>query len=138
MTTLTHPMSRMIEAAMCGNLDDRNTVGNTAKRTTPRADIMEGDTEFRVVLDLPGITVEDLEIQVENQTLSVTAKRNHQIPDGFESSRRERMGEVTFNRNFNLGNAVDSENIDARLENGILMLTLPKSKASMPRRIEVK
>ncbi len=138
MTTRTQPMSRMIEAAMRGNLEEIMANNNTPERMTPRADIMEGDTEFRVVMDLPGIKAEDLDVHVENQTLSVTAKRSHHIPEGFESSRRERMGKVTFSRNFNLGNAIDSENIGARLEDGILMLTLPKSEKSMPRRIEIK
>ncbi len=138
MTTLTHPMSRMIEAAMRGNLDDLRAANDQHQPTTPPADIMEGDTEFRVVMDLPGIKAEDLDIQVENQTLSVTAKRDHQIPKGFESSRRERTGKVTFSRNFNLGNSIDPEGIGARLEDGILMLTLPKSETSMPRRIEVQ
>ena len=138
MTTFTHPMSRMIEAAMTGNLNEACAPNGNSRPTTPRADIMEGDTEFRIVMDLPGITSEDLNIQVENQALSVSAKRNHQMPEGFELSRRERMGEVSFHRNFNLGNVIDPDRIDARLENGILMLTLPKSESSMPRRIEVQ
>jgi len=138
MTTRTHPMSRMLEAAMCGNLDNHQTNTGTDHRLTPRADIMEGDTEFRVVIDLPGIKSEDLNIQVENQSLAVTAKRTHHIPEGFEASRRERAGEVTFSRNFNLGNVINSEKISARLEDGLLLLTLPKSETSMPRQIEVK
>ncbi len=137
MTTLTIPMSRMIEAAMGGKLDERQA-NNKSQNLTPRADIMEGDTEFRIVMDLPGIKAEDLEIQVENQMLNVTAKRSHQIADGFETRRRERMGALTFRRNFNLGNAIDSETIAARLEDGILLLTLPKTETSLPRRIEVK
>lgn len=137
MTTLTLPMSRMLEAAMGGNLDERQA-NNGPQGLTPRADIMEGDTEFRIVMDLPGIKTEDLEIHVENQTLSVTAKRSHQVADGFETRRRERMGAVTFKRNFNLGTIINSETIAARLEDGILMLTLPKAESSLPRRIEVK
>ena len=138
MTTLNYPMSRMIEAALQGNLDDNWKTSNSHQRMTPRADIMEGPNEFLIVMDLPGIKAEDLDIQVENQTLGITAKRSHQIPEGFDSRRRERMGEVTFSRNFNLGTVIDQDNIGARLEEGILLLTLPKSETGMPRRIEVK
>ncbi len=138
MTTPTHPMSRMIEAAMNGNFCESRHSMETAERATPRADIMEGDTEFRIVMDLPGIKTEDLEITVENQILSVKAKRNHKMSDGFESRRKERMGEITFSRNFNLGNGIKTDTIGARLEDGILMLTLPNAETALLRRIEVK
>ena len=131
------PMSRMIDAALNSNFDalfDQHE----ACAASPRADILEGDSEFRIVLDMPGIKTEDLDISVENQLLAVKAERKSDIPEEFQSRRRERAGNAAFSRSFKLSNAVDIDNISAKLEDGVLQLVLPKSKKSMPRRIQIK
>ena len=126
-------MTQVINAAM--NHRDANQF---ACGRSPRADVMEGATEFRVTLDLPGVKQEDLDISLENMTLSVKAKRETEVPEGFALVRHERAAKADFERTFNLGNGVDGSSIEATFENGVLMLTLPKSKQSLPRRIEVK
>ncbi len=60
------------------------------------------------------------------------------VPEGFELRRHERAAEVQYSRTFNLGIAVDGDKISAKLESGVLQITLPKSDVSLPRRIEVK
>ena len=72
----------------------------------PYANILEGEKEFRILMDLPGVRNEDLEINIEQQTLLVKAERSFDVPEGFESRRGER-GRSTFERSFRLGNAVD-------------------------------
>ncbi len=129
------PVTRMLDAAL-GNLDSMDWTGPAA--ATPRADVLEGQKEFRIVMDLPGIAASDLEISVENQSLSVKAERKLEVPEGFEPRRRERAGNVAFTRTFRLGNGVDPESVEARLRDGVLTLTLPKTEQSLPRRIEVK
>ena len=71
MTTFM-PMTRMIDAAFKGTLDNCQT-GEHTPNLTPRADVLESETEFRLVLDLPGVKTSDLEINVEKQTLIVKA-----------------------------------------------------------------
>jgi HSP20 family protein len=129
------PVTRMLDAAL-SNLDAMDWTGPAA--ATPRADVLEGDKVFRIVMDLPGIAASDLEVSVENQTLSVKAERKLEVPEGFEPRRRERAGNVAFTRTFRLGNGVDPENVEAKLQDGVLTLTLPKTEQSLPRRIEVK
>ena len=129
------PMTRMLDAAL-GNLDTMDWTGPAA--ATPRADVLEGEQEYRIVMDLPGIAASDLEIQVENQTLSIKAERKNEVPEGFEPRRRERSGNVAFTRTFRLGNGVNAGGIDANLKDGVLTLTLPRSEQSLARRIEVK
>ena len=129
------PVTRMLDAAL-SNLDAMDWTGPAA--ATPRADVLEGDKVFRIVMDLPGIAAADLEISVENQTLSVKAERKLEVPEGFEPRRRERAGNVAFTRTFRLGNGVDPDNVEAKLQDGVLTLTLPKTEQSLPRRIEVK
>ena len=131
------PMTRMLDAALNASCTPRNEVDGSANRT-PRADILEGDKEFRVLMDLPGVLHENLDLSIEDQTLWVKAERIESVPDGFEARRSERSGKATFSRTFSLGNAVNVDGIKAEFKNGVLTITLPKSEKSMPRRIEVK
>jgi len=129
------PFTQMIDAALNGTPD---ATSERTWRQTPRADILEGDTHFLVNMDLPGVSGEDLDISLENQTLEIKATRAADRPEGFEGRRRERPVKVEYSRSFNLGNSVDADNITAKLDNGVLQITLAKSKGALPRRIEVK
>ena len=128
------PVTRMLDAALNNTWNE----GDGSPGRTPRADILEGDKEFRVMMDLPGLKHEDLDLSVEDQTLWVKAERKESVPEGFESRRSERYSHVTFGRTFSLGNAVDVEKISAEFKNGVLTITLPKSEKNLPRRIDVK
>ena len=119
-------------------LKTRMMENECATNRTPRADVLEGEKEFRIVMDLPGVQGQDLTIDLENQSLTVKASKSAAVPEGFEMKRHERAGELTFSRTFNLGNAINSDQIAATLNEGVLSITLPKSDASLLRRIEVK
>ena len=129
------PMTRMIDAALNPSFD-RCATGATWT-TTPRADVLEGDQEYRILMDLPGVRGEDLELNLEHQTLTVKAERALDLPEGFTSRRSERAGKTAFTRTFRLGNGVDLDGIKAHLKDGVLEVTLPKSEQSLPRKIEV-
>ncbi len=131
------PVTRMLDAAMKNSCHTWNEADGSCGRT-PRADIQEGEKEFRVLMDLPGVNHENLDLSIEDQTLWVKAERSESVPEGFEARRNERAGHVTFSRTFSLGNAVDVEGISAEFKNGVLNITLPKSEKSLPRKIEVK
>ena len=130
------PVTRMLDALTCG-LDSWNPAEGDIWHA-PRADILEGEKEYRILMDLPGVLTSDVEINVEGQTLTVKAQRAGDVPPGFTLRRHERPGPVSFSRSFTLGSAVDAETIAAGFENGVLQVTLPKSERSLPRRIEVK
>jgi len=125
--------ARMLDAALKSTLDTDCTTS-----LTPRADVLESEKEFRIVMDLPGVQSDGLEINVENEALTVKATRAAAVPEGFAVRRHERSGDVQFSRTFKLGNAVDGEQISAKLDGGVLQIVLPKSDASLPRRIVVK
>jgi len=120
------------------NTPDTWREDDRATNLIPRADVLESEKEYRIVLDLPGVQNDNLEINLEQQLLTVKATKASAVPEGFEMRRHERAEEVQFNRTFNLGIAVDGEQISAKLDSGVLQITLPKSDVSLPRRIEVK
>ena len=131
------PVTRMLDAALNNSCGTWNEADGSVGRT-PRADILEGEKEFRVLMDLPGVRHEDLDLSVEDQTLWVKAERTESVPEGFEARRSERAGHVTFSRTFSLGKAVNVDDIQAEFKNGVLTITLPKSEKNLPRRIEVQ
>ena len=131
------PVTRMLDAALNGTLDLWNPE-ETSVWHSPRADVLEGDKEYRIVIDMPGVEHKDLDISLENQTLTVKAERRHEVPEGFQLRRHERPCPMSFSRSFSLGTGVDAGSIQARFEQGVLTITLPKSERALPRRIEVR
>jgi HSP20 family protein len=131
------PLGRIDEMFDAFFAPTTRTNGDSELRV-PRADILEGEQDFMVRLDLPGIDREDLDISLENETLTIKAERKVEAPEGYRAHRRELPGRMTFKRSFNLGNHVDAEGIKAELKDGVLAIRLPKSRQAMPRRIEVK
>ena len=110
----------------------------------PRVDVTESKTAYVVEAELPGVVKEDVKISVDgNQvTLEAEVKRKVEHKDG-ESQQGETVvfAERTvqkFARSFTLAVEVDDERTVAKLENGILTLTLPKKEALRPKQIQVQ
>ncbi len=130
------PMTRMLNAALTGELDPwLENEGDT--QWTPRADILEGEKEYMIVMDLPGVSSDELELNLDKQTLWVTTKTENDVPEGYKTLRRERPSRATFSRSFKLGTSVDEDKVQAKLDKGVLRIVLPKSEQSLPRRIDV-
>jgi HSP20 family protein len=95
----------------------------------------EGD-EFVVELDLPGIDPENLDIDVERNVLTIKAERLSNIPDAANSVAAERTWGV-FRRQLVLGDALDTEKVDADYTAGVLRLRIPVAEQAKPRKINV-
>lgn len=108
-------------------------------------DLMETDESFILLANLPGVRKEDLHIDIQNDTLTVSADRHEPLPAGANARDdvqptplfRE-LGGVRWERSFRLTTPIDMEHVEAHLDNGVLQLTLPKAPEARPRRIEVK
>ena len=107
-----------------------------------KTDIKETDSNYVLEVDLPGFDKKDINMQLDNGYLSITARREHKSEEGQDKKgnfiRRERsFGQ--FSRSFYVGD-IQEEDIDAKLENGILTIKLPKDKKEEPKtkRIEIK
>lgn len=102
------------------------------------ADIEESEKAFLLAFDLPGMKKEDIKIDVSDNVLSVSGERKRESETGPEGQRRVERAYGKFIRTFTLPNTVDAEKIEARLENGVLHLAIPKVEAAKPRTIEIR
>jgi HSP20 family molecular chaperone IbpA len=104
---------------------------------TPNVDIFETPEVITVLADMPGVTPDNLTIDLREGVLSLTGRV--EAPESDKESDVLREYDVgTFFRQFALPEAVDQQKIDARLTDGVLHLDLPKAEAARPRRITVK
>jgi HSP20 family protein len=99
-------------------------------------DAYRRDDRFFVHLDLPGVEADSIELTAENNVLTVSAERRFELEDGDQILIRERtQGE--FTRQLLLGENLDTDNIEANYENGVLTLAIPVAEKAKPRRISV-
>jgi HSP20 family protein len=131
-----YPIAHLINAAFEPTVNSCRP--QVSRERLPRTNVLEGEQDYRILMDLPGVRNEDLEINLEDESLTVKAERKLELPEGYKSRRSELASTVTFRRSFDLGSTVDIEKISAKLHDGMLTITLPKSEKTLPRRIEVK
>jgi HSP20 family protein len=86
-------------------------------------------------MEMPGLTKQNVEVNIEGDTLIVRGERSEKIEEKGLIRREYRS--ARFERSFNVGTGVDRDRVKARMENGILTVTLPKSPEKIGRKIEV-
>ena len=122
---------------------DKTAVNQSAEQTragavfTPDVDIFETDREITLLADIPGVKPENLSIDLRDDVLTIAGET--------DSSRKEGLVDIIaewesgkYYRQFTLSEMIDQAKIDAKLDDGVLRLTLPKVAKAAPRRITVK
>lgn len=111
---------------------------NPSGQTGPALNVWEDGERIHVSAELPGLALEDLEVYVTgNSQLTIKGQRKPQVPEKSVRHRQERpFGQ--FVRTLTLPFAVDPENVEAKLEHGVLTLKLAKHESAKPRKIPVK
>ncbi len=104
----------------------------------PAVDIVENPNELVVTADLPGIKKENVDVQIEDGTLTLTGSRNFEHEDRKEGFHRMERSYGSFRRAFTLPDSVDPEKVAAAFEDGVLTITLPKKELAKPRSIKVE
>ena len=102
----------------------------------PPTDILECTDGLRIYEDLPGVSSEDLAIDLGQNELTVQATSRYEA--GESQAMRNEFGAMSYKRVFTLSDMVDRENIRAVGKDGVLDLFLPKAESMKPRRIEIK
>jgi HSP20 family protein len=104
----------------------------------PRTDISETDTAYVVEVDLPGMTIYGISVQLEGTTVVVAGQRQSTHSGGVNQHTRVERPCGTFQRAFTLPTAVKRDEVQATYANGVLTITVPKADAARPRQITVQ
>jgi HSP20 family protein len=101
-------------------------------------DLVERDEEFVATVDLPGFERDDVHVTVTDSTLRIDAEREESVEDeGGQFIRRERRHQST-RRSIRIPDTVDKKNVEARMENGVLTMRLPKSDPETSHDIDIQ
>lgn len=104
----------------------------------PQTDLVEKEDAFHLRLDVPGMSKEDISINLQNGALTVRGERTNEQTEDEEDYVRVERAFGTFHRTFRLPDVVDEENIEAAYEDGVLTINVPKTKESTRRQIEIQ
>jgi HSP20 family protein len=113
--------------------------GSMAGPWVPVVDVRETKDAIEVLAELPGLRAEDLEVNVENNVLTIAGEKKQEVSEGDADAEyhlvERRCGR--FERSFTLPRTVKADAIGARFEHGLLTITLPKAEAAKPRRVAI-
>ncbi|MGA9527383.1 MAG: Hsp20/alpha crystallin family protein [Terriglobales bacterium] len=115
--------------------------GNDNALTTtafvPAVDVYEDEHNVTLKIEVPGIDEKDIDVRVENSTLTVHGERKFEKEEKEENYRRVERQYGSFTRTFTLPTTVDSENIQANYDKGVLKIQLAKKAEAKPKQIKV-
>ena len=114
------------------------TEPQTNRPWAPAVDIYETENELVLKADLPDVDLKDIDVRVENQTLTISGERTFEKQDTTKGYHRIERNYGSFVRSFSLPNTFDTEHIAADFKNGVLSVTLPKKEAAKPRQVKVE
>ena len=103
----------------------------------PPVDVLENENGITLFADLPGVSKDGLNLQIESETLIIEGDVTLPTPEGLEASYAE-VGLPRYRRMFTLSKELDPNNVTAELNNGVLKLHIPKAEHAKPRRIQVQ
>jgi HSP20 family protein len=117
---------------------ERGENGAITAAWTPPCDIFENPEAVKIVVELPGVKPEDVNLSIENNLLTIRGEKRQAAEEQTERVHRYERTYGAFERAFALPNTVDPDRVEAQFENGLLFVTLPKAERARPREIKVK
>lgn len=120
-----------------GELPPFRDTGWTVGRSTPALNLWEDENNIYAESEVPGVSRDDLDVEVLGRKLTIRGERKADAPDGATTHRKERR-HGAFERVVELPSEIDVARVEAALEDGILRLTLPKHEGVKPRKVNIK
>lgn len=112
--------------------------GETLSDWAPRVDVIEHDDSFTIRADLPGLKREDIHVNVEKNTLSISGERSRESEQSGDRWYRSERSYGSFKRVFSLPATVEPDKVGAEYKGGVLTVSLPKAAEARPRMVDVK
>jgi len=110
----------------------------TTTSFAPPVDIYEDEHNITLKMEVPGIDEEDIDVRIENNTLTIRGERRFEKEEKEENFRRVERQYGSFTRSFTLPSSVETENIQASYDKGVLEIRLTKKAEAKPKQIKVK
>jgi HSP20 family protein len=132
-TTLQDRMNRLFR-------DSFGPEGEQSLTTTtfaPAVDVYEDEHNITLKIEVPGIDEKDIDVRIENNTLTVHGERKFEKEEKEENFRRVERQYGSFTRSFTLPNTVDPEQVSATYDKGVLKIQLAKKAEAKPKQIKV-
>ncbi len=132
-STLQDRMNRLVH----GSFGDGREEALTTSSFAPAVDVYEDEHNITLKIEVPGIDEKDLDIRVENNTLTVHGERKFEKDEKEDNYRRVERQYGSFTRSFTLPNTVDSDSVSANYDKGVLKIKLAKKAEAKPKQIKV-
>jgi HSP20 family protein len=132
-STLQDRMNRLFRDSYSEGREESLSTGSFA----PPVDVYEDEHSVTLKIEVPGIEEKDIDVRVENNTLTVHGERKFEKEEKEENFRRVERQYGSFTRSFTLPNTVDSENIEANYDKGVLKIRLAKKAEAKPKQIKI-
>ncbi|MET0065278.1 MAG: Hsp20/alpha crystallin family protein [Candidatus Thiodiazotropha sp.] len=129
-------MSNQNQMIKQDNKEIRKT-GIPHRAARPNVDIYEDKQGITLIADLPGVATEGLDIQVDQEILSIDAQIDIPMPSG-QDLHVAGTRPTRYQRSFTISNELDVDNIEAVLKNGVLAMRIPKREQYQPRKINIR
>jgi HSP20 family protein len=133
-STLQDRINRVFRDSYTGASQDDSL---TTSSFTPAVDVYEDEHKVTLKIEVPGIDEKDIDVRLENNTLTVHGERKIEKEEKEENYRRVERQYGSFTRTFTLPQTVDSENVTASYDKGVLNISLPKKAEAKPKQIKV-
>jgi HSP20 family protein len=120
---------------VCENRNSNGDKQSTEQYITPAATVLENTDGYVLEVEMPGVSKENLEMWLEKNELTILGRRSPLSVEGTLIHRESRS--ENFRHSFELDPSIDADTISAKIEHGLVTLTLPKAEQVKPRKIAV-
>jgi HSP20 family protein len=127
-------LSRLMDDVFGGTWE----IGENLRQWLPATDVSETPEAVTLRLEVPGLTRDQIRIAVENNTLTVRGEKTQETSSENETFRRTERSFGSFERSFSLPAYVDTDNVQASLQDGVLSVTLPRREETKAREIQIE
>ena len=132
-STLQDRLNRLFQQSVSEGRDESLTTSSFA----PAVDVYEDDHQVTLKIEVPGIDEKDIDVRLENNTLTVTGERKLEKEEKEENYRRVERQYGSFTRSFTLPQTVDAEKVSAQYDKGVLKIKLAKKSEAKPKQIKI-
>jgi len=135
LVTLRDRMNRLFEDAVStARSEEKDMISSS---WAPAVDIYEDEKQLVLTAEIPGISEKDIDIKIEDNTLSIHGERKLEKETNEENYHRIERAYGSFYRSFSLPNHIDQDKIQAEHENGVLRIIMPKKPEFQPRKVKI-